>query len=160
MNYLFNNKFKRLSGWIFYLSIPIGMYLFFTDKFEELLRIKVFSLFSYNSIISTPNTENIIGSDGMRWIENGFLDEIFTFLIIVSGIINSFSKELIEDELISKIRMESLVLSLYVNYGLLIISNFLVFELSYFNVLVFHLFTILLFFNLIFKYRLNIHYKS
>ena len=160
MTYLFNNKWKGISGWIFYLSIPIGMCLLFTDSFEGLMKIRVFSLFSYKTIITTPQTENIIGSKGFRWIENGFVDEILTFVIIVSGIIHAFSKEKIEDELISKIRMDSLVLSLYINYGVLVFFNFFVYELSYFYVMVFHLFTILILFNLIFRYKLNIHYKS
>jgi hypothetical protein len=69
MNYLFNNKWKRVSGWIFYLSIPIGLYLFFTDSFEDLMRIKVFSLSYHVTIITTPQKENIIGSRGFRWIE-------------------------------------------------------------------------------------------
>ena len=122
------------------------MYLLFTDSFEDLMRIRVFSLFSYETIITT--------------IENGFVDEILTFVIIVSGIIHSFCKEKVEDELISKIRMDSLVLSLYINYGVLLFFNFFVYELSYFYVMVFHLFTILILFNLIFRYKLNIHYKS
>jgi hypothetical protein len=160
MKYLFNNKWKGISGWVFYVSIPIGIYLLFTDQFESLMRIKVFSLFFYDTIFITSQTENIIGSTGFRWIENGFLDEILTFIIIVSGIIHSFCKEKIEDELISKIRMDSLVMSLYINYGVLIFFNFFVYGLSYFYVMVFHLFTILILFNLIFRYKLNIHYKS
>jgi hypothetical protein len=56
--------------------------------------------------------------------------------------------------------MDSLVLSLYINYGVLLFFNFFVYELSYFYVMVFHLFTILILFNLIFRYKLNIHYKS
>ena len=142
MNYLFNNKWKRISGWIFYLTIPVGMYLLFTDSFEGLLKIQVFSLLDF------------------RWIENGFVDEILTFVIIVSGIIHSFCKEKIEDELISKIRIDSLVLSLYINYGVLVLFNFFVYELNYIYVMIFHLFTILILFNLIFRYKLNIHYKS
>ena len=160
MNYLFDHKYKKVSGWVFYITIPIAMYFLFTDQFDHLLKIKVFSLFPSETIITTPETENVIGTRGFTWIENGFLDEIFTFIIIVSGIVNSFSREKVEDELISKIRMESLVLSLYINYGLLLLSNFLIYELSYFYVMVFHLFTILLFFNLIFKYRLYKHYNS
>ena len=160
MNYLFDHKYKKVSGWVFYITIPIAMYFLFTDQFDHLLRIKVFSLFPSETIVTTPGTENVIGARGFTWIENGFLDEIFTFIIIVSGIVNSFSREKVEDELISKIRMESLVLSLYINYGLLILSNFFIYELSYFYVMVFHLFTILLFFNLIFKYRLYKHYNS
>ena len=142
MNYLFNNKWKRISGWIFYLTIPVGMYLLFTDSFEGLLKIQVFSLLDF------------------RWIENGFVDEILTFVIIVSGIIHSFCKEKIEDELISKIRIDSLVLSLYINYGVLVLFNFFVYELNYIYVMIFHLFTILILFNLIFRYKLYIHYKS
>lgn len=160
MKFLFNHKWKRISGWIFYLTIPVGIYLLFTDSFEDLLKIRVFSLFHSETIFTTSNTENIIGSRGFRWIENGFLDEILTFVIIVSGIIHSFCKEKVEDELISKIRMDSLVLSLYINYGVLLFFNFFVYELSYFYVMVFHLFTILILFNLIFRYKLNIHYKS
>jgi len=160
MKFLFNHKWKRISGWIFYLTIPVGIYLLFTDSFEDLLKIRVFSLFHSETIFTTSNTENIIGSRGFRWIENGFVDELLTFVIIVSGIIHSFCKEKVEDELISKIRMDSLVLSLYINYGVLLFFNFFVYELSYFYVMVFHLFTILILFNLIFRYKLNIHYKS
>ena len=160
MKFLFNHKWKRISGWIFYLTIPVGIYLLFTDSFEDLLKIRVFSLFHSETIFTTSNTENIIGSRGFRWIENGFVDEILTFVIIVSGIIHSFCKEKVEDELISKIRMDSLVLSLYINYSVLLFFNFFVYELSYFYVMVFHLFTILILFNLIFRYKLNIHYKS
>ncbi len=160
MNYLFDHKYKKLSGWVFYLTIPVALFFLFTDQYEELLKIKVFSLFPSEMVITTPETENIVGTRGFQWIENGFLDEILTFIIIVSGILNSFSKEPVEDELISRMRMESLVLSLYINYGLLILSNFFIYELSYFYVMVFHLFTILLFFNLIFKYRLYKHYNS
>ena len=160
MNYLFDHKFKRLSGWIFYLTIPVALYFLFTDQYDQLLQIKVFSIFPSEMIITTPETENIVGSRGFTWIENGFLDEIFTIILIVSGIVNSFSREPVEDELISRIRMESLVMSLYINYGLLILSTLLIYELSYFYVMVIHLFTILLFFNLIFKYRLSKHYNS
>ena len=160
MNYLFDHRFKKVSGWVFYVTVPIAMYFLFTDQYDTLLKIKVFSLFPSDMVVTGPGSENVIGSRGFTWIENGFLDEIFTFIIIVSGIVNSFSKEKVEDELISRIRMESLVLSLYINYGLLILSNFLIYELSYFYVMVFHLFSILLLFNLIFRYRLYKLYNS
>ena len=97
---------------------------------------------------------------GFGWIENGLGDEVFTLLIIVSGIVNSFSKEKIEDELISRIRLESLSLSLFISFGLIIISTFLVFNINYMYVLVFNLFLIILLFNLIFKFRLFKHYNS
>jgi hypothetical protein len=152
MSYLFSNKFKKISVVIFYLSIPIGLFLLLTERIQDIFVVNVFSIFSYELFGSEPK--------GFGWIENGLGDEVFTLLIIVSGIVNSFSKEKIEDELISRIRLESLSLSLFISFGLIIISTFLVFNINYMYVLVFNLFLIILLFNLIFKFRLFKHYNS
>ena len=152
MNYLFNYKYKKISGWIFYLLIPVGLFLLLTERIQDIFVVNVFSIFSYEWFGSEPT--------GFGWIENGLGDEIFTLLIIVSGLINSFSKEKIEDELISRIRLESLSLSLFISFGLIIISTFLVYNLNYMYVLVFNLFLIIFLFNLIFKFRLFKHYNS
>ena len=160
MQLLFNHKFKKVSGWIFYLTIPIALYSFITGKFDEFLVVKVYPLFSFRKTIYTAETESVIGSDGFQWIENGFDNEILIAVIIISGIINSFSKERYEDELIGKLRTESLTLSLYVNYSILLLANFLIYELTFIYVMVFNLIGILLFFNLIFKYNLHKHYRG
>ena len=151
MNYLFDNKYKKISGLVFYLTSIIGLYLLITDIILDLFTLNVYSLFSESFSDLTY---------GGGWIENGLGDEIFTTIIIISGLINSFCKEKIEDELISKIRLESLTMSLFISYGLVIISTFLIYNLSYMYVLVFNLFIILILFNLIFRYRLYEHYKS
>ena len=151
MNYLFDNKYKKISGLVFYLTSIIGLYLLITDKILDLFTLNVYSLFSESISDLTY---------GGGWIENGLGDEIFTTIIIISGLINSFSKEKIEDELISKIRLESLTMSLFISYSLVIISTFLIYNLSYMYVLVFNLFIIPLLFNLIFRYKLHQHYKS
>ena len=151
MNYLFHNKYKKISGLVFYLTSIIGLYLLITDIIFDLFTLNVYSLFSESISDLTY---------GGGWIENGLGDEIFTTIIIISGLINSFCKEKIEDELISKIRLESLTMSLFISYGLVIISTFLIYNLSYMYVLVFNLFIILILFNLIFRYRLYEHYKS
>ena len=152
MSYLFSNKFKKTSGVVFYLSILVGLFLLLTDRILDIFVVNVFSIFSYEWFGSEQT--------GFGWIENGLGDEIFTLLIIVSGLINSFSKEKIEDELISRIRLESLSLSVFISFGLIIISTFLVFNINYMYVLVFNLFLIILLFNLILKFRLFKHYNS
>ena len=152
MSYLFSNKYKKTSGVVFYLSILVGLFLLLTDRIQDIFVVNVFSIFSYEWFGSEPK--------GFGWIENGLGDEIFTLLIIVSGLINSFSKEKIEDELISRIRLESLSLSVFISFGLIIISTFLVFNINYMYVLVFNLFLIILLFNLILKFRLFKHYNS
>ncbi|MDB4061907.1 hypothetical protein N9502_03935 [Vicingaceae bacterium] len=152
MSYLFSNKLKKTSGMAFYLSILVGLVLLLTDRIQDIFIVNVFSIFSYEWFGSEKT--------GFGWIENGLGDEFFTLLIIVSGLINSFSKEKIEDELISRIRLESLSLSLFISFGLIIISTFLVFNINYMYVLVFNLFLIILLFNLVFKFRLFKHYNS
>ncbi|MBC8399714.1 MAG: hypothetical protein H8E16_21860 [Flavobacteriales bacterium] len=152
MSYLFSNKFKKTSGVVFYLSILVGLFLLLTERIHDIFVVNVFSIFSYEWFGSEQT--------GFGWIENGLGDEIFTLLIIVSGLINSFSKEKIEDELISRIRLESLSLSVFISFGLIIISTFLVFNINYMYVLVFNLFLIILLFNLILKFRLFKHYSS
>tara|TARA_B110001454_G_scaffold208952_1_gene221974 strand:+ start:147 stop:605 length:459 start_codon:yes stop_codon:yes gene_type:complete len=152
MSYLFSNQFKKTSGIVFYLSIPLGLFLLLTERLQDLFVVNVFSIFSHEWFGSERT--------GFGWIENGLGDEILTLLIIVSGLINSFSKEKIEDELISRIRLESLSLSLFISFGLIIISTFLVYNINYMYVLVFNLFLIILLFNLILKFRLFKHYNS
>ena len=50
MNYLFSNKFKKISGVIFYLSIPIGLFLLWNDRIQDVFVVNVFSIFSYEWI--------------------------------------------------------------------------------------------------------------
>ena len=46
MSYLFSNKFKKVSGWIFYLLIPIGLFLMLTERIQDIFVVNVFSIFS------------------------------------------------------------------------------------------------------------------
>lgn len=157
---LFPHSYKRWASIIFYITLIFGAYIWFTETTFEFFEIKVFSLFGDDILIKTDVTENIIGNKGFKWIENNVLDELLTIVIIISGLIASFSKEVIEDELIAKKRMHSLTGSLYINYGILILATIFVYELTYFHVMVFHLFSIILVFNLIFRYKLHQHYRA
>lgn len=160
MNYLFPHRFKKVSGIIFYASIPLGLYWLFTDQYDSLLEVPVLNLFSADMVITTPETENILGSEGGNWIYNGILDEIMTFIVVSTGLIHGFCKENIEDELVANLRANSLKWALFINYGLLIVANFLVYEFSYFYTMVVFMFTLLLFYNLIFGFKLYNHYHT
>ncbi|NNK34691.1 MAG: hypothetical protein HKP47_01595, partial [Eudoraea sp.] len=58
------------------------------------------------------------------------------------------------------LRLDSLIWSLYVNYTVVILATLLIYDIMYFNVLIFNLFTIILFFNLKLRFSLYKHYKS
>ena len=87
-------------------------------------------------------------------------NEILGISIIVGGIAVAFSREFDEDEFISKIRLDCLVWAIYWNYGMLLLAFIFVYDLDFFWVMVFNMFTPLLLFILRFNWLLRISRKA
>jgi len=143
--FLFSHHYKPIGWVIFVIGFILGIILMLNDYNYPEWEVSVFPLISENDFFSKPAFE---------WSTNNIADEIASVFMIVGGILVSFSKTKDEDEYISKIRMESLIWATYVNYIILIISILFVFDISFFNVLIFNMFTILLFFMVRFHYEL------
>lgn len=143
--FLFSHKFKPLGWFLFILGLALGIVLMLNDYDYPNWELNVFPLIGENDIFSKPPLE---------WNTTNISDEIASILLIVGGILVSFSKTKDEDEYISKIRMESLIWATYVNYGVLILAILFVFDLSFFSVLIYNMFTVLLFFIVRFHYVL------
>jgi integral membrane sensor domain MASE1 len=88
-----------------------------------------------------------------------FTDEVATIGSIIGLILVAFSKLKVEDEYVSKVRLESLQWAIYLNFGLLIIATIFVHGMAYFNVIIFNMFTPLIFFNIRFHFILFIKSK-
>ena len=73
--------------------------------------------------------------------------------IVVGSILATCSKEKIEDEMISHIRLNSLLVALYINYALLIVAALVVYDLDFLQVMMYHMFTILIVFMVVFRYQ-------
>ena len=63
-------------------------------------------------------------------------------------------KEKQEDEFLSQIRLESLVWATYINYAVLAFSILFIHGMAFFDVMVFNMFTILIFFLVRYNWRL------
>tara|TARA_R110002096_G_scaffold434373_1_gene655743 strand:+ start:766 stop:1236 length:471 start_codon:yes stop_codon:yes gene_type:complete len=137
-NYLLPNKYKKL-GWILFILGILGGVFIYVIGFDptEYLKMNVLS-FYHDPYIGEPTFFKII--------ENGVLDELISIFIILGGLLVGFTKEKIEDEFIYKLRKDSLVWALIVNYSILMITILFVFDLAFFHVLMFNMFTPLLFF--------------
>ncbi|GMT46237.1 MAG: hypothetical protein IEMM0006_2069 [bacterium] len=147
-NYLLPNRFKKAGWFLFITGIILGMiYLTIQDK-PDFLNFNVFAI-ADQGFLPPANFFTIT--------QTNIFDEIIALLLIVSSVFIALSKEKTEDEYISKIRLESLVWATYVNYAILIIAIIFVFDLAFFWVLVFNMFTILFFFLIRFNWVL---YKS
>ncbi|WP_299439404.1 hypothetical protein [uncultured Aquimarina sp.] len=145
MKYLLQNKFKK-PGWVLFITgIVSGVLLTINDYESNLIKTKVISLFHYDSFLKENN-------GFLRIIENNILDEIIVIVIIIGGLLVSFSKEKIEDEFISKTRLDSLVWAVIVNYIILLFATLFIYDIRYIHVLIYNMFTPLLIFILRFNY--------
>ncbi|WP_372754432.1 hypothetical protein [Mariniflexile sp.] len=128
-SYLLPNKYKTI-GWVFFLSgIISGIFLQIYDSPENIFDI------------------DIINNLGFE-----YLDEVISVLIIIGGLIVGFSKEKVEDEFIHKLRHESLVWAIILNYIILFFTVLFLYEGNFFTVLVYNMFTPLIFFIVRFNF--------
>jgi hypothetical protein len=144
--FLFSHTFKPFGWLLFLIGLCFGIFLMINDFDYFNLEIKVFPLVSDSGFFSSNKP--------LQWSTNNIADELVAIVIIIGGILVAFSKTKDEDEYISKIRMESLIWATYVNYGILILAILFVFDMSFFNVLIYNMFTVLLFFIIRFHYVL------
>ncbi|MGO4289526.1 hypothetical protein [Chitinophaga sp. RAB17] len=83
---------------------------------------------------------------------DGFADEVIVTGLVISLLMIAFSKEKNEDEFIATVRLESLQWGIYINYGLLVIATWAFYGLNFFSVMIYNMFTPLVFFILRFHY--------
>ena len=146
LNYLFPHRFKRIGILMLVPFIFLGWYVVNYDIEPELFDLSVPAIF----------VDEIFGEKfifGMT--ENNILNEIIGIVLIIGFLMVAFSKEKQEDELIAKIRLESLVWATYVNYAILLISMIFIFGISFLWVMIFNMFTILLFFIIRFNWQVK-----
>ncbi|MCK5440865.1 MAG: hypothetical protein KAJ23_03130 [Maribacter sp.] len=151
VNYLFPNKYKKIGWLIFIPAAIIGLITLILEYEPDFLDFKVPAIF----IDELFGNKYLIGM-----VENNILNEVLGVLVIISSLLVAFSKEKSEDEYISKIRLESLVWAVYVNYGILLISFIFIFDLSFLWVMIFNMFTVLLFFIIRFNWQISKLKKS
>ncbi|TVQ42786.1 MAG: hypothetical protein EA362_12635 [Saprospirales bacterium] len=144
-NYLFPNKFKRIGWLILIPSAIFGILMLIFNYEPAFLDFKVPAIF----VNEFFGDKYFLGM-----VRNNILNEIIGVLTIISLLLVAFSKEKTEDEYIYKIRLESLVWAVYVNYGILLFCFLFIFGGSFLWVMVFNMFTVLLFFILRFNWKI------
>ncbi|MBC8053595.1 MAG: hypothetical protein H7Y13_11080 [Sphingobacteriaceae bacterium] len=138
--FLFPNKYKRVGWVLIALSLPLGIAaqnFQFTFKFLNLSLIKEGS-----------KDLSMLGSN------NNFTDEIACIGLIIGLILTAFSKEKIEDEQITRLRLESLQWSVYFNYAILILTIIFIHGLPFTVAMTYNIFTVLVFFLVRFYFLL------
>ena len=153
--YLIPHNYKNVGWIIFITGIILGILLYLRDFESDALTVNVISI--YNEAIFSEGTSGFF-----KVIENSILDELAALAIILGGLLVGFSKEKVEDEFIYKLRKDSLVWAILFNYAILALAIIFVYNFSFFDVLVFNMFTPLVFFVLRFNFlkRKNRSYEE
>lgn len=140
--YLFSYIYKRLGMIVFLISFTMLVLSWLLDWQPEILNFTVFSLIK-DDFFKTPS----------HYVSTNILDEILSIIVIISGLLWGFSKEKIEDEMISAVRKEAMIWALYVHYGLFILATILIYGFPFLNVLMLNIFTPIIVFLVIYEWR-------
>ena len=152
LNFLFPSKFKRIGWFTLIPSAIIGLLILIYEYEPSFLDFNVPAIF-VDELFS-------VNRKTFRMVTNNILNEILGVLIIISTFLVAFSKEKSEDEYISKIRFESLAWAVYFNYAILILTVLFIYDFAFLWVMVFNMFTVLLFFIVRFNWQISKLKKS
>lgn len=147
LNFLFPNKYKKIGWLILIPSAIIGLSTLIYEYEPSFLDFNVPAIFADELFSVNKKT--------FRMVTNNILNEILGVLIIISTFLVAFSKEKSEDEYISKIRFESLAWAVYFNYAILILTFLFIYDFAFLWVMVFNMFTVLLFFIVRFNWQIS-----
>ena len=152
LNFLFPNKFKSIGWFTLIPSAIIGLSTLIYEYEPSFLDFNVPAIF-VDELFS-------VNKKTFRMVTNNILNEILGVLIVISTFLVAFSKEKSEDEYISKIRFESLAWAVYFNYAILILTLLFIYDFAFLWVMVFNMFTVLLFFIVRFNWQISKLKKS
>jgi hypothetical protein len=149
---LLPNHFKRV-GWILLVpSALLGLFIIIFDYEFRFLDTKVFTIYSGSGVFQNPVFFGLIKAN--------LTGTLVGILFLTGAIFVAFSKEKHEDEFIVKIRLESLLWATYINYGVLVLCFLFFYEFEFLYVMIFNMFTILIFFIIRYYYMLYRANKS
>lgn len=152
--YLFPNKLKIPALVIFLISCIV-----YTIEASDIytlpeLETYVFAIVSDDGNLFNPTSEY------SSIIKNSITDEIIQCMFFIGGIVLAFSKEKIEDEMITYIRLKSLVYATYFLFSLLILNELLIYGWASLYIDIFFYYAFVIFLNIFYYTKLFIYKKQ
>lgn len=150
--FLFSHKFKKVGWFIFIPALFMGViYLLFDSDLPDILKLS-------GKTFAIVNDEFFSKTQVFKWIKNDLSDEVISVLLLIGAFLVGFSKERIEDEYITKLRLESIVWSVFVNYFVLFLAVIFIYGEPFFYVMIINLFAILVLY--IFRFNIILYRNS
>lgn len=147
-------NFLKPLGWILFVTSTLT-FLYFTisgKSIDEYLLCKTFAI--YQDGFFMVNKSKLL-----QIIENPMLDELLLVSFLLGALILGFSKTKNEDEMVAKIRYESLVWATIFNIVMIIITTLTIYGMVFLNFIYFFIVSSLFFFIIRFHYQLYLFQK-
>lgn len=141
---LLQNRFKMIGWFIFLPSLILGLI-----SLSGVMNFEVSLPVIYNSGFFSDENQGFF-----KTAEIDLFPNLFGLLIIIGGILVGFSKEKIEDEYISSLRLKSVFWSLIVSYSIVFILFITVFGSLFLTVMILIMFLPLVLYVFRFNYLL------
>lgn len=137
-DFLFPQPFKKI-GWV--LAIPAAI----------LMLCFLFNLKPFGVVI-----DEVCG---------GLLDEAGTTLLTLGLLFISFSRERDEDEYVARLRTSCLVRAVIINYVILLVATWALYDMGYLSFMMVNMFTILILYIILFhvalwRFRKSVRYEE
>lgn len=153
--FLFPHRYKYLATILFIPFLILGILCLFVDfqfkflsiKIPTYLRFEFLFQFQENTIEYTQNYVNIT-------------NDIAIIGLTITLLVIAFSKLKVEDEYISKVRLESLQWAIYINFLLLMIATLFIHGFTFFYVPIVNIYTPLIIFIIRFHYLIFVKNKN
>ena len=128
MIFLFPRKYKVPGSILLLIGITLVVVRFYFGIKPKLFDVKVFSIYSKYFETSYFNV-----------ISNHISEELTALFLITGLLLLCFSKEKDENEFLNQIRLKSLILTFYINTGLILLSFIFIYGFVFINVIVLNL---------------------
>ena len=150
--------FYKKIGWIIFIpSFILGIFVLFINVEFDWLGGKVFTIYAGSGIKILNESDT---GQFFSFTSGNYTQTLVGVFCMVSLMMIAFSKEKTEDEFIWRTRMDSLLWATYINYFILIFCFLFFFGFEFLYVMIFNMFTILIFFIFRFNYILQRERKT
>lgn len=148
---LLPQKFKWVGWCLLVPGLVLGALVMLTNYELDWLKLRVFTIINQDLLGFTRY---------FTYSVNNVTNTLVAVIILTGGMLVAFSREKVEDEFIARLRLSSLMWAVVVNYILLLLALLFVYGFSFFHVMVYNMFTMLLIFIARFNYQLYRNNKT
>lgn len=153
--FLFPHKLRKVSGGLFLLSFVFVIGLLVDYSIFSMInpKLPVFAVAGNGELVfGGPSSTDLFQTHYFSWIYNEILDEMVVLLFLTSGLMYAFTKEKVEDEMILKLRLESLAWATYFNGGILLLCYLLFYGIPFLKIILVSMCSNIVFFIIRFRW--------